>query len=308
MTATKPQRQSGNAGAVRGRRALPFFAAALVALAVCALLRGDRYPVRGAPPLAAALEALSARSEAAWSVRFVPTLPPLPAFLLPQPYEFGVPLEEGEPAADDSVFENAVFLGDSRTEGLQLWGGIHGGRYYWARGMTVFRTDDPAYTFSVDGQKLTMVQALGQRQYDKVYIMIGVNELGWPADLFEEGLGTFLDKVIAAQPEAVVYLQTLPPLNDDMARKNLAYYENNQNVNAFNEIIVRQAAEKRVVLLDTAQAYRDETGQLPADWSVDGCHFTREGYQIWADYLRCHIMDPKRYFDSRETPETGEEP
>ncbi len=220
-------------------------------------------------------------------------------------YQFGTALEESDPAPDDSVFSSAVFLGDSRTEGLQLWGGLKNGTFYWARGMTVFEADNSKYTFKVDGVSMTMIDALKQGNYDKVYIMIGVNELGYPVSDYEEGMDAFLDKVIAAQPEAVIYLQTLPPLNDAKARQNLAYYENNDNVNAFNDVIVRKAAEKRVVLLDTAQRYRGSDGQLSGDLTVDGCHFTRDGYTIWADYLRCHIMDKDRYFASRDAAEGG---
>ena len=219
------------------------------------------------------------------------------------PYVFGTCLEESEPAADDSFFDHAVFLGDSRTEGLQLYSGLTHGDFFWKRGMTVFRVDSEEWTFEIDGEKLTMVEALGKKQYDSVYIMIGVNELGYPVSSYERSLGIFLDKVMAAQPDAVIYLQTLPPVNDRAARDNdLGSYINNDNISAFNEAIIRTAAEKRVVLLNTAEVYRDGNGQLPADMTSDGCHFKPGEYGLWADYLRCHIMDPARYHHCRETP------
>lgn len=220
------------------------------------------------------------------------------------PYSFGAYLEESESAADDSFFDRAVFLGDSRTEGLQLYGGLTRGDFFWKRGMTVFRVDNREWAFELDGEKLTMIEALGKKQYDSVYIMIGVNELGYPVSSYEQGLSVFLDKVIEAQPDAVVYLQTMPPVNDQAARdNNLGSYVNNDNINAFNEVIIRMAAEKRVVLLNTAEVFRDENGQLPADITLDGCHFKYGQYSLWADYLRCHIMDPVRYHYYREAPE-----
>ena len=278
-------------------RTLIVIVSALIPLALCAALRASGYASRPPEPSIVPYEELV-------PVTPVPTPEPTPE---PTPYIFGTPLEASEAVADDAVFENAVFLGDSRTEGLQIWGGIRAGRYHWARGMTVFRVDDPKHTIKVDGKAMTMMDALALQPYDKVYIMMGVNELGWPADLYEEGLGKFLDQVIAAQPEAVIYLQLLPPLNDDLAKKNLASYENNDNVNTFNDIIVRAAREKQVVLLDTAEAFRDETGQLPAELTADGCHFVKDGYLIWADYLRCHVMDPELYFNSRDLAVPEEE-
>ena len=217
-------------------------------------------------------------------------------------YEFGTPVEESEPAADDSFFDNAVFLGDSRTEGLELFGGLKHGTYYWAQGMTVFRADDKdSKVFTIDGKKYTLLGALRKKSYDAVYIMLGVNELGYSADRYEAGLSRLVDKVLEAQPEAVVYLQIMPPLNDAMCRSNgLARYINNDNLQKFNEAIQRVAAEKKVALLNTAEVYTGEDGQLPAKLSRDGCHFQYGAYSLWADYLRSHIIDREQYFYSRE--------
>lgn len=229
-----------------------------------------------------------------------PTPEPTP---LPWPvYEFGVPVEESEPAADNSIFDNAVFLGDSRTEGLQLFSGLKHGTFYWARGMSVFRADDEDFkVISIDGEDFTLLGALRKGSFDTVYIMIGVNELGVAVSSYEAGLSELVDKVIAAQPEAVVYLQLMPPLNDTMCRANgLAAHFNNDNLRKFNEAIQRVAAEKKVALLNTAEVYTGEDGQLPAELANDGCHFAYSAYGLWADYMRCHIIDRERYFYSRE--------
>ena len=229
-----------------------------------------------------------------------PTPEPTP---LPWPvYEFGVPVEESEPAEDDSIFKNAVFLGDSRTEGLELFGGLEYGTFYWARGMTVFRVDDGEYKIvSIDGETYTVMDALRQQSFDAVYIMIGVNELGYPVKSYESGLSQLVDKVLEAQPEAVVYLQIMPPLNDALCRANgLGYYINNDNLQSFNEVIQRIAAEKKVALLNTAEVYTGEDGHLPKELASDGCHFAVGAYALWANYMRNHIIDRERYFYSRE--------
>ncbi len=231
-----------------------------------------------------------------------PTPEPTPTPEPVEPYEFGTPLEESEPVEDDSFFDTAVFLGDSRTEGFQLFSGLKHGDFYWGRGMTVFRARSEDYrVFEVEGQKYNMLEALALERYESVYIMLGVNELGYPAESFESGLGELLDDIVALQPEAVIYLQIMPPLNDAMCRANgLQGYINNANLSAFNEAIVRLAQAKKLVLLDTAAAYTGEDGQLPAELANDGCHFAYSAYSRWADYLRAHVMDRERYFRNRE--------
>lgn len=230
-----------------------------------------------------------------------PTPEPTPT---PELYRFGTPLAESAPVEDDSFFDTAVFLGDSRTEGFQLFSGMKHGDFFWARGMSVFRADHEDFRlFEIQGETYTLVGTLSQKTYDSVYIMIGINEMGYSAASYEEGLSALVDKVIAAQPEAVIYLQTLAPVNEPEARANgLAYYINNTKVAQFNEAIVRVAAEKKVVLLDTGSIYRDETGQLSADLSADGAHFVYGAYSMWADYLRCHVMDEERYHFNRSLP------
>lgn len=277
----------------------------LVPLAACGTTSGHYVPSPdpGANPAASSAPAAEATAtpEPTPTPSPAPTLEPTPAPAQWEPYEFGVPLEESEPVEDDSFFDTAVYLGDSRTEGLQLFSGLKHGDFYWARGMTVFKADSEDYrVFEVDGQKYNLLEVLALKQYESVYIMLGVNELGFSASSYQEGLGTLLDKVIELQPDAVVYLQIMPPVNDALCRKNkLASYINNENLSQFNDAITLLAAEKKVVLLNTAEAYAGEDGQLPAELASDGCHFAYSAYSRWADYLRCHVMDRERYFLSR---------
>ena len=234
-----------------------------------------------------------------------PQLPPKPVEL-PQepqlpPYEFGTPLEEAEAVAD-SWFDDAVFLGDSRTEGLQLFSGLKHGSFLWLRDAVLYRGELPKYALFGDGEeKVTMLQALGQKEYGAVYIFTGLNELERSPEYFREKLTAFLDRVLELQPRAVVYLQTVLPVNEAAARQSSQQsFITNAGVDAFNEVIRELAAEKQVLLLDTAEVYRGEDGQLPAEMTSDGCHFKAKYYKRWADYLRTHVMEPEVYHQHRE--------
>lgn len=211
-------------------------------------------------------------------------------------YTFGQPLQE-TPAVDDTWFENTVFLGDSRTEGLQLYSGITTGTFFWEWGMSVFKIDSEKHRkVEVNGQKMTLMEALSSGTWDQVYIMIGINDLGYQASSYQEALEEMVDQVKAIQSDAVIYLQTMPPVNEALAKENnIAYYINNENVKAFNDAIVQVAQEKQVVLLDTASCLTDSQGQLPADMSSDGVHFKKAGYQTWLDYLKCHTISAEDY-------------
>ncbi len=224
----------------------------------------------------------------------VPTPEPPPT---PVPDYYGLPVEESEARDSEEWFADAVFLGDSRTEGMQVYSGIRSADFIWHRGMSVFHAVSDDYRFyETEGGKLTLLEALALKQYGKVYIMIGINELGYAAGAYEKSLGELLDRVREEQPDAVIYLQTIPPVNEGMASaKGLKAYINNGNVNAFNEAVVRQAREKQVALLDVASVFRTEAGDLAEDMAADGVHFRKEGYKLWTEYLLTHTLDPESY-------------
>lgn len=186
---------------------------------------------------------------------------------------------------DDSWFADAAFVGDSRTEGLLLYSGLKAGGGFAHRGLTVqsARSDR---VITVNGQTCTAVEALAQGSYSKVYLMLGVNELGWYNDTrYENNYAQLIDLVREAQPDAQIYLQTLIPVT---AEKSASSYVNNPQILVYNEIITRLAQEKGVYLVDVWSAFAGEDGALDAEGSVDGVHLTRPYYVKWLDYLKTH--------------------
>lgn len=227
------------------------------------------------------------------------------------PYTFGTYVEESDPV-EDSWFETAAFLGDSRTEGLKAYSGLQYGDFFFSRGMNVFRVDNEDYkVVSIDGKDYTILEALALKKYESVYIMMGINELGYPVASYRSGLSKLLERVLEIQPNAVIYLQTLPPVNEETAKKNnLNDSINNTNVATFNKVIEELAVKYKVALVDTGAAYRDENGSLPADLASDGVHFTPGAYRRWVDYMASHTMSFQRFDQSRKegsTPQRSEE-
>ncbi len=107
-----------------------------------------------------------------------PAIPPAEADGTPdQAYDFSAPVPESSPV-EDSYFDDAVFIGDSRTEGMILNTGLSNGTAYVYKGLMV----DTVFTKPVvnkDGQKRSVMDALKSTQFSKAYIMLGINETGW---------------------------------------------------------------------------------------------------------------------------------
>ena len=198
------------------------------------------------------------------------------------------PVEESEPAAlsvADTYFDDAVFLGDSRTEGFKLYSGLKTGTYLHATGATV----ESVFTKSVDTPlgRMPLLDALARVDCGKIYVMLGVNELGWNGtETFRTQTCRLIERVQADHPEAVLVLQSILPVSARQDAKGS--YVNNQRILAYNQVLRELAEQYGAVYLNVAEAVADESGCLREDWNFDGVHLNVAGCQAWLEYLRTH--------------------
>lgn len=194
---------------------------------------------------------------------------------------------EGSTAAktDNSFFQDAVFIGDSRTEGLGNSGLMGSATFYAYKGLMV----DTVFTKQVvndGGQKLTVIDALKKHKFGKIYIMLGVNELGWASeDVFIKRYGKLVDEIKKIEPSSKIYVQSILPVSK--AKSDKGVYTNDR-IRLYNRLIKEMCAEKGVKYLDVYQAVVNSSGALPDDAAVDGVHLKMAYCKKWANYLRAH--------------------
>lgn len=191
---------------------------------------------------------------------------------------------ESEPV-EDTYFDDVLFLGDSRTEGFHLYSGLKTGSYLYATGATV----ESVFTKSVNTPvgKMPMLDALAQMDCGKIYVMLGVNELGWNGtDIFRNQTAKMIQRIQADHPDATIVIQSILPVSAKQDAKHS--YVNNQRINAYNQVLQELAEEYGLVYLNVAEAVSDENGYLRADWNFDGVHLNKAGCQAWLNYLRTH--------------------
>lgn len=236
-----------------------------------------------------------------------PTPTPVPAF------DFTQPAPETA-AVEDDWFSDAVFIGDSRTDGLRLYSGIRGADFLAYKSLMIFhvvgndKVDQRAVPLNGVGDKKLVLDWLDEKQYAKVYLMFGVNELGYGDDgAFTDAFSRTVDEIRVRQPEAVLYIQSLVPIEPEKAHAtNPASWLNNDNVVRYNELLRQVCADKGVVYVDVASALVNDAGNLPPEGTTDGIHFTRSWYEKWYAYLKIHTVDPAEYTAGQPVAETEE--
>ena len=280
------------------RRALLIAAAVLIVAALAALVFFASRAISSATkPAAAPVDPASAVSQAESASEPAPSSPESSAESSTQsgtesqssaPAESGT--ESGADSAAESVipvepgdYSDAAFIGDSRTEALKTYGLLKGADYYTYKGLKV----DTVFTepcIDVDGSKMTVMDAIGRKQYKRIYIMLGVNELGWVStDIFIDDYGKIIDNLKETQPGATIYVQSILPVSAKKSEIDEIY--NNPRINEFNGLIQAMAEEKGVTYLPVNTAVMDETGALPAGASTDGVHPNIDYCRKWTAYL-----------------------
>lgn len=191
-------------------------------------------------------------------------------------------------SVEEEWFSDAVFVGDSRTDGLKLYSGIKSASFISHQGLSVFTIGDKE-CIELNGSKVTALTALGQRQWSKVYLMLGINELGYSSEAYEEAYTKLVQRIKEIQPNATIYLQTVLPVNEPLAQsKGISSAITNARVILFNEVIARVAESEETALVDVAEAFWTSEGCMSEDNTSDGVHLTRQGYVAWFEYLKCH--------------------
>lgn len=192
---------------------------------------------------------------------------------------------------EDSYFSDAVFIGDSRTVGMQAYGGLADiSTFYAATGLSVHKMFDKEIV-EVPGQKdkITVEEALQTNSFEKIYLMIGINEMGTgTVESFMEKYKEAVEHLRELQPDAIIYLQAIMKVTEE--RSNKGDYIHNEGIDLRNEEIAKLADNVHIYYLDVNESVCDETGAMDASYTHDGVHLKAQYVSLWKDYLKAHAV------------------
>ncbi len=188
------------------------------------------------------------------------------------------------PDGRSTDLSGSLFIGDSRTEGFMLYSGVTGAKAYTVRGLMV-DTFFTSPSVNRNGQKITVADALADDSgYSKIFITLGINELGWVYDsVFHDCYAKLINYVRETCPSSEIYVQTLIPVTATKSASDDIF--NNQNIARYNDIIRSLASECGVGLIDAAAEICPE-GVLPEDGAFDGIHLKKPYCQRWLDVIK----------------------
>ncbi len=192
---------------------------------------------------------------------------------------------------EDDYFSDAVFIGDSRTVGMFEYGGLEEtAAFYASTGLTVYKMfDSEIVPVPGEKKKITVEEALQANSFKKIYLMIGINEMGTgTVESFIEKYREVVAHLQELQPDAIIYLQGIIKVTEE--RSAQGDYINNEGIVARNEGIAGIADNEKIFYLDVNPLVCDESGGMIPDYTFDGVHLKARYIGIWKDYLKTHAI------------------
>lgn len=179
-------------------------------------------------------------------------------------------------------FADALFIGDSRTVGLMEYGNIENAMFFADSGMSVFALEKKKVSIPNEG-KVSFDELLNDRQYGKIYLMLGINELGYRFENIQKKYKETVEKIKECQENAIIYLCANMHVTEEQSQKDEIY--NNANVNKVNEMIRGLADNETTFYIDVNGLFDDENGNLSTEYSSDSFHVYGKYYIEWANWL-----------------------
>jgi lysophospholipase L1-like esterase len=193
-----------------------------------------------------------------------------------------------------SYFDKAVFIGDSITQGLELYEtGLPNASYCAYRGVGPSAIVNGSTCKKEDGTEEIAMEALVAADPKVVYVLLGTNVLTRDTDTtsFLKYYSVMLDMIKAAVPEATIYVQSVTPVRPEVSEEENHDGMYKERFCQVNNELAALALEKGCNFLDLWSVLADKNGDLKEEYAQpDGYHLKPDGYAAWVQYLRTHTV------------------
>lgn len=207
-------------------------------------------------------------------------------------------IAEGQPVlalpeeieGDIPFFDGVAFMGDSISYSLMVHHtrtGDLGNAVFLVRGsLGIHNTLNKQLAINYQGRSLTPWDALKAAGVNKVFIMMGTNDIGYyTIDDTMEKWEIFLGNIRETCPDLEVYIQSLTPMWNGAQQQLL----HNDNIDLYNQRLEAFCQEQNCHFVNIAPYFKDSQNGLAAPYSGDlYVHMNEVGTAAWARVLRAY--------------------
>lgn len=131
--------------------------------------------------------------------------------------------------------------------------------------------------------KVTLTELLDNKDYNKIYIMLGINELGYNFENILSKYEELVNFVKEKEPATSIIIQG--NLHVTPSRSDSDDTFNNNTINNLNAALSNFADNEHIFYFDVNSLFDDENGALSADKSEDDTHLYAKYYAEWGQWI-----------------------
>lgn len=196
------------------------------------------------------------------------------------------PVTDFPDGVDDSWFENTLFIGDSRMQGLSLYARSGNAHYFCKQSLNFSSVFKQSLSDKGNFSDMTLEQLLCENQYDKIIVNFGLNEAGYSESWFRQNFDVFMTKIRSWQPNAKIILNGIMPVTKGyIAASKYGSCWEPEKLRQLSQIMASYANGTDVFYIDCTACFADSDGYLFESLTGDGCHPTATHYKTWRSWM-----------------------
>lgn len=178
----------------------------------------------------------------------------------------------------DESSKEIVFAGDSHTDYFE-WGEYFENLSVANRGISGDTSEG----------LLNRIGQVTELNPEKVFLLIGINDIqqGISVETIEKNYIKIVEALKKDNPEVQIYAQSVFPVAGDLYENN--FFKRSGPINeSVSELNTKISQLDGVTILDSPDQFGNE---LAEEYSVDGLHLNKEGYEIWLGKIEKYVTE-----------------
>ena len=188
------------------------------------------------------------------------------------------------PVSED-YFDDAVFIGDSRTVGISEYSGIENATFLCKTSLSIYDYTKPKITYK--NKKTSIQEVLQNEAFGKIYLMVGINESGCGTpESFYQLYRDVVEDIRRLQPDSLIFIEGNLLVTQSKSDSNTGI--TNENIASRNDLIATLANQQDTFYIDINQSSLCSNGALLPEFTWDQVHIKAQYYEVWKDFLLKH--------------------
>jgi lysophospholipase L1-like esterase len=169
-----------------------------------------------------------------------------------------------------------IFLGDSITDRCE-WFELFSNPSIKNRGLSGDKTSGV----------LDRLSEITESRPDKIFIMIGVNDLRHDVSIEEimKNYQSILENINSDSPQTKIFIQSVIPVNELIGKPKTT----SEEILKLNIQIENLASQFKIPFVNIFASLIDEDGYLNKKYSEDGLHINGDGYSVWKSIIEKYV-------------------